>query len=190
MSEIRECLTLQLLIREETWSISSFFNYRVHCIEVKHRGGNSNDWIRFEWENTDLWKKKKTYWFPNSEDINKNPVFKTHMADATGMVSKYFSRISVTWQQQKKLNIIQSVLSSEFQKVNKPKNKAKQSKKKSITFLCLNNVLTYHFFISLKCHLEDVSLLSLCEEKEHRLGLVGGWADKYHAALRIIQVIL
>lgn len=51
-------------------------------------------------------------------------------------------------------------------------------------------MLTYHFFIGLKRHLEDVSLLSLCEEKEHGLGLVGGRADKYHAALRIIQVIL
>lgn len=41
-------------------------------------------------------KSQLTYWFPNSEDTNKKPVFRTHMAVATGMVSKYFSRISVT----------------------------------------------------------------------------------------------
>jgi len=39
---------------------------------------------------------KVTYWFPNSEETNKKPVFKTHMAVATGMVSKYFILISVT----------------------------------------------------------------------------------------------
>ena len=37
-----------------------------------------------------------TYWFPNSDDTNRKPVFRTHMAVATGIVSKYFSRISVT----------------------------------------------------------------------------------------------
>lgn len=37
-----------------------------------------------------------THWFPNSEDTNKKPVFRTHMAVATGIVSKYFSLISVT----------------------------------------------------------------------------------------------
>lgn len=38
-----------------------------------------------------------TYWLPNSEDTNKKPVFSTHMDVATGMVSKYFILISVTW---------------------------------------------------------------------------------------------
>lgn len=37
-----------------------------------------------------------TYWFPNSDATKRNPVFSTHMAAATGTVSKYFSRISVT----------------------------------------------------------------------------------------------
>jgi hypothetical protein len=37
-----------------------------------------------------------TYWLPNSDATNRNPVFITHMADATGTVSKYFSFISVT----------------------------------------------------------------------------------------------
>jgi len=37
-----------------------------------------------------------THWLPNSEATNKNPVFSTHIADATGTVSKYFKRISVT----------------------------------------------------------------------------------------------
>lgn len=40
--------------------------------------------------------RQMTYWFPNSEDTNKKPVFRTHMAVATGIVSKYFSLISVT----------------------------------------------------------------------------------------------
>jgi len=40
-----------------------------------------------------------THWFPNSEETNKNPVFSTHIAAATGTVSKYFRRISVTYKQ-------------------------------------------------------------------------------------------
>lgn len=39
-----------------------------------------------------------TYWFPNSEDTKRKPVFRTHMAVATGIVSKYFSLISVTYE--------------------------------------------------------------------------------------------
>lgn len=38
----------------------------------------------------------ETYWFPNSDATNRKPVFRTHMAVATGIVSKYFSLISVT----------------------------------------------------------------------------------------------
>lgn len=112
MNEIRECLTLQLLVREETWSNSSFFSSCVLCIEVKRREVA----IQItEWglnEKTQTWKR--TYWFPNSEDINKNPVFKTHMADATGMVSKYFILISVTWQQKKSTGCIQFNLCFEW----------------------------------------------------------------------------
>lgn len=48
----------------------------------------------------------------------------------------------------------------------------------------------HHFFIGLQRDLEDVSLLSLSQEEEHGLGFVGGWADKDHAALRVIQVVL
>lgn len=44
-------------------------------------------------------QKRHTHWFPNSEATNKKPVFRTHMAVATGMVSKYFSRISVTFEE-------------------------------------------------------------------------------------------
>jgi len=45
-----------------------------------------------------------THWLPNSEATNKNPVFSTHIADATGTVSKYFKRISVTCQDCTKLS--------------------------------------------------------------------------------------
>lgn len=40
----------------------------------------------------------ETYWFPNSEATKRKPVFRTHMAAATGIVSKYFSLISVTYE--------------------------------------------------------------------------------------------
>jgi len=50
-------------------------------------------------KNTDV--KLFTHWFPNSDATKRNPVFSTHMAAATGTVSKYFSRISVTWKQRK-----------------------------------------------------------------------------------------
>ncbi len=51
--------------------------------------------VIFRWMK-DVQDRKGTYWFPNSVETNKNPVFKTHMAVATGMVSKYFILISVT----------------------------------------------------------------------------------------------
>lgn len=41
-------------------------------------------------------KYEITYWLPNSEPRKRNPVFKTHRADATGRVSKYLIRTSVT----------------------------------------------------------------------------------------------
>lgn len=44
-----------------------------------------------------------TYWFPNSDDMKRNPDFSTHMLAATGTVSKYFSMISVTYIYMKKL---------------------------------------------------------------------------------------
>lgn len=51
-------------------------------------------------------------------------------------------------------------------------------------------MFAHHFFICFQGHLKDVSLLGLGQEEEHGLGLVGGRADKYHATLRVIQVIL
>lgn len=48
----------------------------------------------FQGKNADV--KLFTHWFPNSDATKRNPVFSTHMAAATGTVSKYFSRISVT----------------------------------------------------------------------------------------------
>ena len=41
-----------------------------------------------------------TYWLPNSDAMKRKPVRRTHMAAATGTVSKYFNRISVTWKEQ------------------------------------------------------------------------------------------
>lgn len=49
---------------------------------------------------------------------------------------------------------------------------------------------SYHLLISLQGNFKDVALLGLGQEKEHGFGLVGGWADKYHATLRVVQVIL
>lgn len=40
--------------------------------------------------------KRVTHWFPNSDATKRKPVLSTHMAAATGTVSKYLSRISVT----------------------------------------------------------------------------------------------
>ena len=39
-----------------------------------------------------------THWFPNSEAQKRNPVLSTHILVATETVSKYFIRISVTYQ--------------------------------------------------------------------------------------------
>ena len=38
-----------------------------------------------------------THWFPNSAAMKRKPDLRTHMLEATGTVSKYFRRISVTW---------------------------------------------------------------------------------------------
>ena len=38
-----------------------------------------------------------TDWFPASEATKRQPLLSTQMDEATGTVSKYFSRISVTW---------------------------------------------------------------------------------------------
>lgn len=40
-----------------------------------------------------------THWFPNSEAVNRKPVFRTHMDADIGTVSKYFMRSSVTYRQ-------------------------------------------------------------------------------------------
>lgn len=41
-------------------------------------------------------KEINTYWLPNSAATYRKPVFSTHIAEATGTVSKYLSFISVT----------------------------------------------------------------------------------------------
>lgn len=47
--------------------------------------------------------KRTTHWFPNSDATKRKPVLSTHMAAATGTVSKYLSRISVTWNGKRKI---------------------------------------------------------------------------------------
>ena len=37
-----------------------------------------------------------TYWLPNSDATNRKPVLRTHILEATGTVSKYFSLTSFT----------------------------------------------------------------------------------------------
>ena len=53
---------------------------------------------RVKWDN-----KRITHWFPNSDATKRKPVLSTHMAAATGTVSKYLSRISVTWNGKRKI---------------------------------------------------------------------------------------
>lgn len=50
--------------------------------------------------------KMTTHWFPNSDATKRKPVLSTHMAAATGTVSKYLSRISVTWSERTKKKIL------------------------------------------------------------------------------------
>lgn len=85
------------------------------------------------------------------------------MAMATGMVSKYLSRISVTW--------------AGTEEAGQQLSAAPPT-------------LTHHLFIRLQRDLEDVSLLRLGQEEEHGLGLVGGGADEDHPSLGVVQVIL
>lgn len=92
------------------------------------------------------------------------------MAVATGMVSKYFSRISVTWGEKPEFSSVAGAGSRS--------GAASRSKG------------THHLFIRFQRNLEDVSLLRLGQEEEHGLGLVGGRADEYHPSLWVIQVIL
>ena len=49
--------------------------------------------------------------------------------------------------------------------------------------------LRHHVLVRLQRDLEDVALLRLHQEEEHRLGLVGGAAHKDHAALRIVEIV-
>lgn len=42
------------------------------------------------------------------------------------------------------------------------------------TDLILHSAFTHHFLICFQSNLEDVALLSLGQEEEHGLGLVGG----------------
>lgn len=110
-------------------------------------------------------QNRHTHWFPNSEATNKKPVFRTHMAVATGMVSKYFSRISVTLEENNSfLLVLQQVAGGT----------ASRSKG------------THHLFIRFQRNLEDVSLFCLGQEEEHGLGLVGGRTDEYHPSLWVI----
>lgn len=46
-------------------------------------------------------EQRITHWFPNSDATKRKPVLSTHIAAATGTVSKYLSRISVTWNEKK-----------------------------------------------------------------------------------------
>lgn len=62
--------------------------------KFKGQSAGLNRTSLFQGKNTDV--KLFTHWFPNSDATKRNPVFSTHMAAATGTVSKYFSRISVT----------------------------------------------------------------------------------------------
>lgn len=55
---------------------------------------------------------------------------------------------------------------------------------------CRSSNIAYHVFVSLQGDFEDVSLLRLGQEEEHRLGLVCSRADKNHTSLWVIQVIL
>ena len=50
--------------------------------------------------------------------------------------------------------------------------------------------LRHHVVVRLQRDLEDVALLSLDQEEEHRLGLVRGRGDEQHAAVRVVQIIL
>lgn len=119
------------------------------------------------------------YWLPNSEATKRKPVFSTHMAAATGTVSKYLSRISVTWNHHKGVivRIGWDWLSWAIQIL-------------SLSHRSKRIAGTYHVLISLQCDFEDITLLRLSQEKEHGLCLVCGRADKDHASLRVIQVIL
>lgn len=92
------------------------------------------------------------------------------MAVATGMVSKYFSRISVTWGEKPEFSSVAGA----------GRGPGAGSRSKG----------THHLFVRFQSNLEDVSLLRLGQEEEHGLGLVGGRADEYHPSLRVVQVVL
>lgn len=54
----------------------------------------------------------------------------------------------------------------------------------------MSDYSSYHLLICFQGDLENVSLLSLGKEEEHRLGFVCGRADEDHASFWIVQVIL
>ena len=48
---------------------------------------------------------------------------------------------------------------------------------------------TNHIFISFQCDLEYISLFCLSQKEKHALSLVSGAAHKYHASLRVIEIV-
>lgn len=62
-----------------------------------------NEKVKWKWNLLALDPKHtnfiETHWFPNSAATKRNPDFSTHILAATGTVSKYFRRISVTCRQ-------------------------------------------------------------------------------------------
>ena len=93
---------------------------------------------------------KRTYWFPNSEAVKRKPVLRTHMAAATGTVSKYFMRISVTCagKSDKYLCCKYSFVKSVNIKI----------------WYCTNHVL-----INFHCDFKYVTLFCLHQKEKHRL---------------------
>lgn len=63
---------------------------------------------------------------------------------------------------------------------------------KSLKKRYINNstACPHHFLICFQCDFKDVTLFGLSQEKEHGLCFVRGGADKYHATLWVIKVIL
>ena len=83
--------TFYLLMFHQSWIMLFMNNIIIHVFYLL----NKNQHGKF--------KQKSTYWLPNSDATKRNPVFKTHILLATGTVSKYFNRISVTYENEKNL---------------------------------------------------------------------------------------
>ena len=126
---------------------------------------------------------RPTHWFPNSAAMKRKPDLRTHILEATGTVSKYFRRISVTYNTStsgKSDGPIQLAISLIYKNMT---DTARICFLKNYTILYRNKngVLndnmnlgemkckTYNVFICLQCHLEDVSLFRLYQEEKHGL---------------------